>query len=563
MKTPTSQQLSNQLGNTRRASRKHRRFALAVGLGLLLSVGTGLQAQTIWRGTGGTGGNGTWSTGGEWSAGVPVSGTDARFQVDAISTATSAVIQVSGSQAANSFQAGRGKATTLQLASGASITATGAESFFSHTYGTGTSSASYTFEGPASGTATVNFRALTAYGNTAGGGSSLTFTGSNLVVTATTADNSIGRSQNGATLSILSGAKMTTSRIALGREASNNTLLVSGAGSSLNATLNLNIGTGNAPSNNDNNILRVESGGYFTTSAATTIGLGIGSSGNTLQVTGSNSEAILADTQVGNSGANNVGGNSVQVDNGGVVRNGNALSINSYDASGTNSGANFVLVGANGTLTSNNTITVRDKAALRLAATGKIEGRDTAGVAATATISVLSGGRFEAAGSGLGAVTTVNTTVSSGGSLAVGLDSAVAASTLSFSNTNSKMTLNTSSTLEFGLFGNGLNDSIAFSAINIMTVQSGVNLRLTLQAYAPVDGNSWTLITGAGFASGSAANLAGATFVLPTLGVGLSWNTTQFNEGNGWGISVVPEPSSLMLFGASLGALLIFRRRRA
>jgi len=325
----------------------------------------------------------------------------------------------------------------------------------------------------------------------------------------------------------------------------------------------LNIGTGNAPSNNDNNILRVESGGYFTTSAATTIGLGIGSSGNTLQVTGSNSEAILADTQVGNSGTTNVGGNSVQVDNGGVVRNGNALSINSYNATGTNSGANFVLVGANGTLTSNNTITVRDKAALRLAATGKIEGRDTAGVAATATISVLSGGRFEAAGSGLGAVTTVNTTVSSGGSLAVGLDSAVAASTLSFSNTNSKMTLNTSSTLEFGLFGNGLNDSIAFSAINIMTVQSGVNLRLTLQAYAPVDGNSWTLITGAGFASGSAANLAGATFVLPTLGVGLSWNTTQFNEGNGWGISVVPEPSSLMLFGASLGALLIFRRRRA
>jgi len=280
-------------------------------------------------------------------------------------------------------------------------------------------------------------------------------------------------------------------------------------------------------------------------------------------VTGTNSEATLSDYRIGDNGVLNVGGNSIQVDSGGVVRAGGTLGIFTHNNSGPNSGSNFILVGANGTLTSRNTITVSDRAALRLAATGAIEGRTVAGVADTATINVLSGGRFEAAGTGLGAVTTVNTTVSSGGFLAVGLDSAVVASTLSLSNTNSKVTLNTGSTLEFGLFGNGLNDSLAFSATNIMTVQSGANLRLTLQAYAPVAGNSWTLITGAGFASGSAANLAAATFVLPTLGVGLSWNTTQFNEGNGWGISVVPEPSSLMLLGVGLSTLLFRRRSRA
>lgn len=488
-----------------------------------------------------------------------MSGTSARFLIDGTRTATSAVIQVSGTQAARSFEVGLGKATTLQLADGASITATGALSTFgSNSFGSGTSDASFTFEGPSTGSAAVTFSAFNVNGSLASG-NSLTFSG-NLVVNSPSALVALGSSRNGAKLNLLSGVTMTTSSVTLGSFASNNTLLISGAGSSLNAT-SINFGSGSA--DNDNNLLRVESGGRLTTSVTSTIGLGAGSSGNTLRVTGTNSEATLSDYRIGDNGGVNVGGNSIQVDSGGVVRAGGTLGIFTHNNSGPHSGSNFILVGANGTLTSRNTITVSDRAALRLAATGAIEGRNIAGVADTATINVLSGGRFEAAGTGLGAVTTVNTTFSSGGSLAVGLDSAVAASTLSLSNTNSKVTLNTGSTLEFGLFGNGLNDSLAFSATNIMTVGSGVNLRLTLQAYAPVDGNSWTLITGAGFASGSAANLAGATFVLPTLGSGLSWNTTRFNATDGWGISVVPEPSSLMLLGVGLSTLLFFRRRRA
>lgn len=533
VKIPIFRQLSDAFENLGRASRKYRHFALALGLGLLLSASPGLQAQTIWRGTGSTGGDGDWSTGTEWSAGVPVSSTEAIFQVDATSTGTSAVIQVTGAQAAKSILTGLGKATTLQMAAEASITVAGADSYFGSSYGTGTLASSFTFQGPATGSATVGFASLSLYGNANGSGNSLIFSGS-LGVTAST--------------------------VTIGRYSSKSTILVSGVGSSLTAT-SLNFATGGAYFSN---LLKVENGGKLNTGGLTsTIGTGAGSYSNTLQVTGANSDAIMGPMRVGDAVSANLGGNSIQIDNFGIARSGSTLDINPYNVVGSNFGSNFVLVGANGTLTSSNTITVKDKAALRLSATGKIEGRNTAGVAATATISVLSGGRFEATGPGLGATTTVNTTVSNGGTLAVGLDEAVTAGTLVLSYTSSKMTLNTGSTLEFGIFGNGLNDNIDFTAVNIMTIQSGVNLRLTLEGYVPTAGNSWMLITGAGFVTGSASNLAGANFDLPTLGGGLSWNTTMFNQTDGWKVSVVPEPSTLMLLGFSLGTLLYFRRKKA
>ncbi|MEI8309176.1 MAG: PEP-CTERM sorting domain-containing protein, partial [Verrucomicrobiota bacterium] len=227
---------------------------------------------------------------------------------------------------------------------------------------------------------------------------------------------------------------------------------------------------------------------------------------------------------------------------------------------------NYVKVDAGGTLTSSNTLNVKNNGLLQLAATGAIEGRTPAGGASTATIAVASGGRFEAAGTGLGDANTVLTTVSSGGSFAVGLGGRASASTLTLSNTASKLTLNTGSTLEIGLFGATSSDQLNFTTTNILTVGTGVNFKLTLQGYVPVTGNSWTIFTGSnGFSTGSAANLAAATFVEPSLSVGLSWDTTKFNQANGWVVSVagVPEPSTVILFGLSLSALWIARRRKA
>jgi T5SS/PEP-CTERM-associated repeat protein len=370
-------------------------------------------------------------------------------------------------------------------------------------------------------------------------------------------------------MSILSGADLSfisSSGLSIGRDGgNNNTVLVSGAGSTLSAR-SVNVGGAGA---NSGNSLKVQNGGVVTAtlaSGAGSLATGTGSNSNYYEVTGTNSQmTIEGDFNLGDTaGTANTGGNFLRVASGGTAKFDTTLNINSYNSSGTNYGSNYVKVDAAGTFTSDSTINVKDKGLLQLAATGAIEGRNPAGVAATATIAVASGGRFEAAGSGLGAVgTTVLTTLSSNSTFAVGLGDAVAASTLTLSNTNSKVTLNTGSTFEFGIFGAATSDQLNFSATNILTVGTGVNLRLTLQGYVPVDGDSWTMITGSdGFATGSAANLAAATFVTPSLSGGLSWDTSEFNQTDGWVISVVPEPATVVLLGLSLSALLLVRRRK-
>jgi|GEM_PF-2060892 len=560
MKIPTSRKFSNQPENARRASRKLRHFALAVGLGLLLSASPGLQAQTIWNGTGTTGGDGNWTTAADWSAGVPTTLVDTRFEVDVTRPTAAAAIAVTGTQAVKGLRVGLGKSVTLNMADGASLDASGLLGVGA-SVGTGTGPASLTIQGPGAGSATishirfdvVNSSSMVVTGNVSGTG---------------TGDSSVGRgapAQGSSSLSILNGASVGLGPLSVGRGSSDNFLLVSGTGSSLTMSTTLNVGMNSPGFPNVRNSARAENGGQIIITSIGGLGQGTGAHSNYFEVTGSNSALTSETIRVGDQTASpgNIGGNYLRVAAGGTAKMKGALDINNYDDSSTNFGSNYVLVDANGTLTSQNNINVKEKGALRLAATGKIEGRTTAGVAATAAINVLADGRFEAAGAGLGATTTVNTTINSGGFLAVGLDTAVVASTLSLSNTSSKMTLNTGSFLEFGLFGNGLNDSIAFTSTNIMTIGTGVNLRLTLQAYSPADGNSWTLLTGSGFATGSAGNLAAATFDLPTLGGGLSWDTTKFNETDGWMVSVVPEPSSLMLLGISLGTLLFVRRRRA
>lgn len=515
-------------------------------------------AQVIWQGADGTGGDGAWGGSTNWVGGsVPTIAGDARFQVDATRTAASADIAVSGTQTSKSLQFGVGKQVTLELAAGASLTANTAASTIGGAYGTGTGAASVLFQGPESGVASMSLSRFDVVR-----GSSLTFSGTNLTVT-TDGDSSLGRDEvalgGGNTLNILSGAKASMSTLTVGRGTSSNELAVSGVGSSLNVSGAFGVGASRA--NSTLNVVKVQDGASLSISGVSTVGGTAGSHSNSVAVSGSGSEMIVGELRVGDNGGLNAGGNNLQVGNGGVVRLGTHAYVNSHSSPSSEYGSNRIRVNSGGTLTSAASLTVRDKALLQLASGGAIEGRTTAGAASSITVNILSGGRFEAAGSGLGAVgTTAITNVSSGGTFAVGLSDSSTASTLTLSNTASKLNLAAGSILEFGLYGDGLNDQMAFTANSILSVAGSMTVQLTLEGYAVVEGDSWVLFDGlttARFSNGStsAVNLAASSFILPTLSGGLSWDTTRFNVDDGWVIAVVPEPSAVMLLG---GAALIF-----
>lgn len=525
-----------------------------------------VSAQVIWQGVDGTGGDGAWGGPTNWVGGsVPTIAGDARFQVDATRTAVSADIAVSGAQTARSLQFGIGKQVTLEFAAGSSLTANAASSTIGGSYGTGTGVASVLLQGPESGVASVSLSRFDVVR-----GSSLTFSGANLTVT-TNGDSSLGRDEvalgGGNTLNILSGAKASMSTLTVGRGTSSNELTVSGVGSSLNVSGAFGVGA--SRDNSTLNVVKVQDGASVSISGVSTVGGTAGSHSNSVAVSGSGSEMIvLGELRVGDNGGLNAGGNNLQVGNGGVVRLGTHAYVNSNSSPSSEYGSNRIRVNSGGTLTSAASLTVKDKALLQLASGGAIEGRTTAGTASTITVNIESGGRFEAAGSGLGAVgTTAITNVKSGGTFAVGLSDSLTASTLTLSNTNSKLNLASGSILAFGLYGNGLNDQMAFTANSIFSVAGSMTVQLTLEGYTIVGGDSWVLFDGlttARFSNSTtgAANLAASSFILPTLSGGLSWDTSRFNVADGWVIAVVPEPSVVMLLGGAALILLGTRRLR-
>jgi len=539
-----------------------------VGAVALWMFSGSLQAQTIWNGSGGTGGNGTWATAGEWSAGLPGAGVTTRFQLDGTRTTAASVVDFTGAQSVGALQVGAGKSVTLEMANGSSLTANGNGNVGLNSIGTGTGPASLTLQGPGTGSATYSHIRFDVVR-----GSSLTLTGN--VVATGTGDSSVGRETStlgGNTMSILAGASSSLQTLAVGRGSSNNQLLVSGSGSSLTTSSSLTVGSVNTDTVTSGtlNSARATAGGQITSTLVGLIGQGVGTHSNYIEATGAGSVIQFSSgLRVGDIAEVNAGGNYLRVASSATVKLGAALDIYSYNGSSTNYGSNYVKVDAGGLLTSNNNINVRNTGLLQLAATGVIEGRTTAGVASTAAIAVASGGRFEAAGTGLGAVgTTVNTTVNSGATFAIGLGDAVAASTLTLSNTSSKLTLNTGSTMEIGIFGAAAIDQLNFTATNILTVGTDVNFKLTLHGYAPVAGNSWAVIIGSnGFANiTSSNNLAAATFETPSLSPGLSWDMTQFNQADGWIVSIagipIPEPNAALLVGLPLGIIVLLRRMR-
>jgi len=96
---------------------------------------------------------------------------------------------------------------------------------------------------------------------------------------------------------------------------------------------------------------------------------------------------------------------------------------------------------------------------------------------------------------------------------------------------------------------NGVNDLLVTTS-TIWNAGASVNLTL-LGGFTPAAGNSFDLVNGT--ISGTAP-----TFNLPSLSPGLTWNTSQFMTTGV--LTVVPEPSSILLSFA--GAALLLRRRR-
>ncbi len=120
---------------------------------------------------------------------------------------------------------------------------------------------------------------------------------------------------------------------------------------------------------------------------------------------------------------------------------------------------------------------------------------------------------------------------------------------------NQSLTLSGSSEVVFSLSGNGLNDSISAGSL---FVDSSTVFRVLLEGgYTPSPAHSFNLLDWTTLIGGGDTNWVD-NLVLP---VGYAWDTTLFNSTGV--ISIVPEPSKLMLLAVGLGMIALRRRRRS
>ncbi len=161
---------------------------------------------------------------------------------------------------------------------------------------------------------------------------------------------------------------------------------------------------------------------------------------------------------------------------------------------------------------------------------------------------ILSGGRFELEGSGLGADTVTNVAIN--GTLAVGLSNPVtgvrtAAGSLTL---NSQVKLQEGSFLELGIFGPGANgaDKITLGETGwIENFGKGALLVLTLQGgFTPEAGQSYTLF------DIDPLNAQGIVGNFDLSGIDTTiWDLSNFNEAGGWAVTSIPEPGTNALLG--------------
>jgi autotransporter-associated beta strand protein len=158
------------------------------------------------------------------------------------------------------------------------------------------------------------------------------------------------------------------------------------------------------------------------------------------------------------------------------------------------------------------------------------------GTHAFSSITIASGATV----SGSGSATAASINIAAGGHVAPG-------------NSVGTMTVGTitiAGSLDAEASANGVND-LLITTNTIWSAGASVNLTL-LGGFTPGPGNSFDLVNGT--ISGTTP-----TFNLPALSSGLTWNTSQFMSTGV--LSVVPEPSGILLSLAGAGFLLRRRRR--
>jgi fibronectin-binding autotransporter adhesin len=168
----------------------------------------------------------------------------------------------------------------------------------------------------------------------------------------------------------------------------------------------------------------------------------------------------------------------------------------------------------------------------------------------------ISGSNVTVTGGTLGGTGFISGNVVVNGNVSPGL-LAPASTTGTLTLGNTDLTLGATSTSSFEIGGLGMTDYDRLAGVGNLTLDGTFTLTL-VNSFAPIEGDSFDLfdaiaVNGAGF------NVA-TDLLLPALGAGLSWNTSDF-VANGV-LSVVPEPSAATVLLAGAGALLGFRRRR-
>ncbi len=380
--------------------------------------------------------------------------------------------------------------------------------------GTAAAPAHLHFNGPASGTATVTIYGLqVGVGGAAAGGSSITFNGPGLVVTNAPTGNAtvVGRASADNTLTVKNKADVTLHGLWVGQSTVANLGHQRNAAIVDNASLTLNGGSGNnglyigsvrsgaggTDYNNgmQSNSLHIQNKGKVTLATGHTgtapgslrIGAVANAHSNSLIIDSGGELSVTAENAItiGDAAANNLGGNSLTLQDGTLRTNGTIL-ISDFNASGQNAGQNRMTVGSGGELYSSSSITVRGH--LQLDEEGKIDGRALNDDDSSLDLVIESNGFFEAQGDGLGQ--NVTTTVK-GGALSVGTLATAANLTI-----HSELTFTDHpGTLAMSLFENGVSDTLHLTQEGALTLNNTL-LMLTLENFTPVYGDQWTLFWG-------------------------------------------------------------------
>jgi len=349
-------------------------------------------------------------------------------------------------------------------------------------------------------------------------------------------------------------------KIGNGSNTSNDWLIISGVNTYYSNTQNVavnNKGGTSAQASQEQNYLVVSNSASMTVLGALMVGVGnVGSvNGNGANLVIDNARLFTYSTTnvIGGGGNNAIAGGS---NNTAVVRNGGV-----WDNGGQNmSIGNVINTNANAsTQNINNSLSIYTASAVQHVSTLTITTNNILNLQGGILSANLTTnfGTVQGFGSIAGNVINFSTAATTPGSVSLVYDplgftdiTVYTTATIAFSN---NLTLAGTTILKLQKGGPGqLNDFLnVFGGLTLGGTLSVTNVGTDL-AY----GDQFTLFSGLGGITGSFT-----TTNMPSLDPGLSWNTSEL--GSQGVITVIPEPSTLVLVGAALGFVTVIRRRRS